>query len=447
MSREKSPFTLRVTMRCSIGISPAKAGKGEILAWCLYDFANSSFPTIIITVAYSIYFVEVVASPSSRGDFLWGVSYAMSMLLAALSAPILGAIADFSGTKKRFLAFFTGLSILATAFLFFVGSGGLLSGMLLFALANYGFASSLVFYNAFLPEIAAEKDMGKVSGFGWALGYIGGLLSLALALPFIREGLSPGNLERFRFSFVIAAAHFLLFSFPLFLFLKERAIPRRGSLPGGILLPYIHVGLARLHTTFREIRRFRELAKFLLAFFIYNDAIDTVFVFSSIYAKVTLHFSMAELALFFVVVQIPAALGAFGFGFLVDRIGAKRSISITLIIWTLVTVGVFFTASKRGFFLISIVASLASGSCQAASRSLVGLFTPQGKSAEFFGFLAVCGKFSAILGPLTFGAISSFTGSQKTAVLSVGFFFLLGLLLLQTVREEEGMRAAKGYPA
>lgn len=427
-------------------ISAAEAGKGEILAWCLYDFANSSFPTIIITVAYSVYFVEVVASPSSRGDFLWGLSYAMSMLLAALSAPILGAIADFSGAKKRFLAFFTGLSILATALLFFVGSGDLLPGILFFTLANYGFASSIVFYNAFLPEIAAEKDMGKVSGFGWALGYIGGLVSLALALPFLRGGLQPENLRSFRLSFVIAAVHFLFFAFPLFLFLKERAIPRRGNLRGGILF-YIHVGFVRLQATFREIRRFRELVKFLLAFFIYNDAIDTVFVFSSIYAKVTLHFSMAELALFFVIVQIPAALGAFGFGFLVDRIGAKRSISITLIIWTLVTVGVFFTASKMAFFLISIVASLASGSCQAASRSLVGLFTPRGKSAEFFGFLAVCGKFSAILGPLTFGAISSFTGSQKTAVLSVGFFFLLGLLLLQTVREEEGISAAKEYPA
>lgn len=434
-------------MRRSNRISPAKAGKGEIFVWCLYDFANSSFPTIIVTVAYSVYFVEVVASPSNRGDFLWGLSYAMSMLLAALSAPILGAIADFSGAKKRFLAVFTGTSILATAFLFSIGPGDLFPGILFFTLANYGFASSIVFYNAFLPEIATEKDMGKISGFGWALGYIGGLLSLALALPFIREGLSPEHLKSFRFSFVIAAVHFLFFSFPLFLFLKERAIPRKGSLPGGILLPYIHIGFARLQATFREIRRFRELVKFLLAFFIYNDAIDTVFVFSSIYAKATLHFSMAELALFFVIVQIPAALGAFGFGFLVDRIGAKRSISITLIIWTLITVGIFFTTSKTAFFLIATVASLASGSCQAASRSLVGLFTPQGKSAEFFGFLAVCGKFSAILGPLTFGAISSFTGSQKTAVLSVGFFFLLGLLLLQTVREKEGIAAAKEYPA
>ena len=434
-------------MRRSSRILPAKAGKGEVLAWCLYDFANSSFPTIIVTVAYSVYFVEVVAFRSIRGDFLWGVNYAMSMLFAALSAPILGAIADFSGAKKRFLAAFTGLSILATAFLFFIGSGDVLSGMLLFALANYGFASSTVFYNAFLPEIATEKDMGKVSGFGWALGYIGGLLSLVLALPFIRAGLSPEHLGSFRLSFVIAAVHFLLFSFPLFLFLKERAIPRKGSLPEGILLPYIRVGFRRLSATFREIRRFRELVKFLLAFFIYNDAIDTVFVFSSIYAKVTLHFSMAELALFFVVVQIPAALGAFWFGFLVDRIGAKRSISITLIIWTIVTIGVFFTTSKMAFFLISIAAGLASGSCQAASRSLVGLFTPQGKSAEFFGFLAVCGKFSAILGPLVFGAISSFTGSQRTAVLSVGFFFLLGLLLLQTVQEKEGIAAAKGYPA
>ena len=419
------------------------ANKGnfkEVLTWCFYDFGNSAFTTVIVTAFYVLYFKNIVfAHHAELGDLWWGISISLSMLAVALSSPILGAVADCSGTKKRFLMAYTGLCILFTAFLYFVGQGDYITAILFFILANIGFEGGLVFYNAFLPEISDRARMGRVSGWGWSLGYIGGICCLLLILPFaahLKEG--EEGLRLARLTFPIVALFFLLASLPTFLFLKEKAVAVRRP-PGG---SYLREGMSRLMDTLRRIRQYRDLMKFLLAFFVYQDAIVTVIVFTASYADQTLHFTPRENLLLILLVTPAAAVGAFVFGYAVDALGPKRTISLTLLFWILIVISAYFAQSKLQFLLVALSAGLFLGSTQSASRSLVGLFSPQRHHAEFFGFYAVSGKFSAILGPLTFGAISYLTGSQRLAILTIAVFFLLGLVLLQRVDERRGMLAA-----
>jgi UMF1 family MFS transporter len=418
-----------------------KASKLEIFSWCLYDFANSSFTTVIVTAFYVLYFKEVVLRgyPSGKGDFFWGLSIAMSMAFVALSSPVLGAVADYSGAKKKFLRFYSLQCIVFTGLLFFVKEGDILTGMLFFILANIGFEGGIVFYNAFLPEIATAENIGRISGYGWSLGYFGGLTALVMVLPLVKGGFTPENLLKCRLSFVVIALCFLVFSFPTFIFLKERAIPK--ILTDG--KSYIHVGFSKLRDTFREIKRYQQLLRFLLAYFLFNDAIATTISFSAAYAQDTLNFSVEENIILIIVINITAAIGAFLFGFIVDRIGAKKTISITLLIWITVVISAYLSDTKFGFWIIANIAGTAIGASQSASRSLLGSFSPKNRSAEFFGFEAVCGRFSAIFGPVVFGIVSSWTGSQRTAILSIGFFFVTGFLLLQRVNEQEGIRAAQ----
>jgi UMF1 family MFS transporter len=412
----------------------------EILAWCLYDFANSSFTTVIVTAFYVLYFKNIVfAEATGLGDLWWGISISLSMIVVAISSPILGAVADCSGAKKRFMMGYTALCVVFTGSLYFVGRGDLVPGVLFFVLANIGFEGALVFYNAFLPEIAGRDDMGKVSGWGWSLGYFGGLSCLLLVIPFaahLKEG--ETGLQLARLSFPIVALFFLITSLPTFLILRERAVAV--SLPKGS--SYVREGFRRLITTFRHIRQYRELLKFLLAFLVYEDAMITIITFTASYADQTLHFSTRENLLLILLVNPAAALGAFVFGYIFDRIGAKKTISWTLILWILVVIAAYFVQTKAQFWVVALIAGLVLGSTQSASRSLVGLFSPRHHNAEFFGFYAISGKFSAILGPLVFGTISAITQSQRWAVLSIGAFFLLGLVLLQWVDEQKGLEAA-----
>lgn len=410
----------------------------EIWAWALFDFANSSYTTVIITVVYSVYFTKVVAE-GQVGEQLWGWGYSASMLAIAFMSPFLGAVADFAGAKKRFLCVLTGLSVVFTALLYFVGSGDVWMGLLFLVLSNIGFAGGLTFYNGFLPEIARADNMGRISGYGWALGYVGGLVSLLAVFPFVRGGFGEENLSSVRWAFPLTAVFFFLASLPTFFFLRERALPGRLAEGEG----YWRVGWRRVFGTLREIRRFRELVKFFIAFFIYGDAINTVIVFSAIFAAHVLGFSPGELIVFFVVVQVTAALGAFAFGPVTDRLGAKRTIGITLVIWIGVVAAAVWVETKEAFYVVGLVAGLAIGSSQAASRALIALMTPPGKSAEFFGFFALTEKFAAIMGPLVYGTISAWTGSQRTALLSVGAFFVLGFVALQFVQEKEGISAAR----
>ncbi|MBI2881183.1 MAG: MFS transporter [Candidatus Tectomicrobia bacterium] len=407
-----------------------------VWAWSFYDFANSAYPTVIVTVAYSVYFKTVVAGEGAgggAGDFFWGLAISLSMVVVAAAAPFLGSLADVSGTKKRFLGLFAGLCVVFTGLLYFVEAGDLWRGVLLFALANIGFEASLVFYNAFVPEIAEAKDFGKVSGYGWAFGYVGGLLCLFWVFPLIQGGFAPENLSNFRLAFVRVAVFYAVFSIPTFVGLRERAVPggRAGGWPD-----HFRRGWKRLRGTFDHVRRLKHLFRFLLAFFLYNDGIVTVIAFSSIYAVGTLGFSVREVTALFIAVQVTAAVGALGFGFVVDRIGAKRTILLLLGLWCAVVLAAFSTETRAQYFAVALVAGLGLGSVQSASRSLMALFIPAGKAGEFYGFYGVCGKLSSVLGPVTFGAVSALAGSQRIAILSVLFFFLAGAGILWSVRVE-----------
>lgn len=415
--------------------------KKEIWAWCMYDFANSSFATIIITVAYSVYFVQVVASDLSSpgmGEALWGWGYALSMIVAALLFPLLGAMADHHATKKQHLIVVTGLCIACTAALYVVHPGDIILGLVLFGLANIGFELGYTFYNAFLVELADRRDMGRVSGAGWGLGYVGGLLSLALAYPLVKDGLIAENLDSYRQSFIMTAGFFFLASLPTFKYLKERALPQTVS--SG--MQEWKIGFARIARTFHEIRRFRQLFVYLIAFFLYTDGINTVVIFSALFAAQVLGFTPGDLILYFLITQITAAVGSYGIGILADRVGAKRIIGLSLAVWLGIVAWAFVVSTQAEFYMIGLVAGAALGANQAASRTLLGLFTPVGRQAEFFGFFSVSGKFAAVLGPPLYGLITLWTGSHRLAVLSLALFFLAGWMVLTMVNTQAGIEAA-----
>jgi UMF1 family MFS transporter len=407
----------------------------------MYDFANSSFTTLIVTVAYSVYFVQVVArdlGPAGTPERVWFWGYSASMFVAALLCPTLGALADIRAAKRPFLVGSTVVCIICTALLSFVQEGDVWTGLVLFGIANVAFDLGFMFCCAFLVELAPPESMGRISGYGWGLGYAGGLLSLALAYPFISGGFAESNLPLYRASFAVTAAFFLVASLPTFLWLRERAVPQPGD--GS---PDWRQALKRLAQTGRRLGRYRDLAAYLIAYLTYTDGINTVIVASALFANKILDFSPGDLIIYFLVTQVTAGLGAVLFGRLVDRVGAKRTISVTLLIWIVLACTAALVRTRAQFYVIGLVAGAVLGANQSASRTLLGLFTPAGRQAEFFGFFSITGKFAAIVGPLVYGEVTAWAGSQRWAVLSMAVFFGIGLLLLQTVNEERGMAAAR----
>ncbi len=404
--------------------------KFKIFIWTLFDFANTSFSVLILTTAYSVYFREVVTGNSQIGDFLWGLAFSISMFIVAFISPFLGAIADHSSNKKFFLFIFTILCIASTGLMFFVERGDVLLGMILLVLANIGFEGGLVFYDAFLPEITTERSYGRVSGYGFAMGYVGSFISLLVAYPFLSGEFTEGNLFNVRLSFVVAASFFLFFSLPFFIVIKEKKIEVDDR------VSYLKIGIERVKSTFINAKKYKNIGRFLLSYFIYVDGINTVIIFASIFARHTLNFSLVEILTFFLTVQSTAILGSVIFGIIADSIGQKKTLSITLLLWIVTAIGAYFCVDKTTFYIIGFIAGAAMGSSQSTSRSLMSKIIPPSKKTEFFGFYSFFGKSSAILGPLVFGAVSSLTGSQRIAVISVALFFIVGLILLQRVKEE-----------
>ncbi len=402
----------------------------RIFIWTLFDFANTSFSILILTTAYSVYFREVVVGNSAIGDFLWGLAFSISMFIVALISPFLGAIADHSSNKKFFLFIFTYLCIISTGLMFFVERGDVVLGMVLLILANIGFEGGLVFYDAFLPEITSERSYGRVSGYGFAMGYVGSFASLLFVYPFLKGEFTAENMTNVRLSFVIASLFFFVFSLPFFILIKERKVDLSKD------ISYFKVGLERVKSTFRNATRYKNIGNFLLSYFIYADGINTVIIFASIFARHTLNFSLVEILTFFLSVQSTAILGSVIFGIIADSIGQKKTLSITLLMWVATAIGAYFCTDKISFYIIGFIAGAAMGSSQSTSRSLMSKIIPPEKKTEFFGFYSFFGKSSAILGPLVFGFVSSVTGSQRIAVISVALFFVVGLILLQRVREE-----------
>jgi MFS transporter, UMF1 family len=405
------------------------ASRGQIFSWTLFDFANTAFSVIIVTVIFPRYFITQIAGGQL---WLWGLAVSISMLCAALLAPPLGAVADFSRNRKRYLLLFTTASVVCTALLFTVRDGMIVLGTLLFVVANIGFEGGIVFYDAFLPGLTTRKSYGRVSGYGFAMGYMGSLAILIVVNAMLPPSSDPAYLFVVRLSFVVAAAFFLIFSLPLFLFVHEP--PVAGPLPHSLIRAGIERASGTLRLLFVE-RKFPTLARFLVAFFIYNDGVLTVIAFAAVFAQEILRMSDAEIITFFAFVQTSAIIGSALFGVIADKIGPKKTITITLCIWIAIVVGAYFVTSTLEFYIVAMGAGVAMGSSQSASRSLMALLTPRGREAEFFGFYdGLCGKASAVIGPLVFGVLSDLT-NQRIASLSIGIFFVAGLVILQGVTE------------
>jgi len=419
-----------------------KAKRKELLSWILYDFANTAFSVIVVTVVFSVYFkqyivadfkVDIFGLTRNPGDFLWGLGGAISMLFVALTSPVMGAIADYGKSKKKFVFIYSSLCIIMTLLLYFTGPGMIWRALILFVLADIGFEGAIVFYNGFLPQISTNDNIGKISGYGFAFGYVGSLISLMIALPYANMAFAQGSLQMMRPTFIWAGLFFLVFSIPFYLFVTEKknapSLQRQS-------VNYIKEGYGRLKKTIRKIKEFPQIVKFLIAYFIYIDGVNTVIYFGGIFAKDTLGFTMTEVITFFAIVQFTAISGAYIFGFLTDKLGVKKTINITLFLWMGVTVGAFLSYNVWSFYLVGLTAGIAMGSTQAASRAMMGRLIPEGMEAEFFGFYALTGKFSSILGPLLFGITSTVSASQRIGVLSILMFFIIGYFLFQRVDDK-----------
>ena len=403
----------------------------NIFGWMMYDFANSSFTTIIVTVIYSVYFKNVVVAQGELGTALWGRAISISMLMVAVTAPIFGAVADFSRAKKKFLFYNCYLTVIFTALLFFVKAGDIYTGMIFFIIANFAFNSGNVFYNALLPDVAPREEIGKISGWGWAIGYIGGLIALLLMLPLVHN-------NWIRFVFPTVAAFFGIFAIPTFILLKEVKKPSKRT-------NYFRTAFKRINQSLKNIKNFKELIKFIISYLIYNDGIIIVISFAAIYGATRFEMSTKQLINYFIIANITSMIGAFIFGYIFDKIGAKKTISITLVVWIAVVVWAFLCRSINEFYLIGMLAGIAIGSSQSSSRAMLALLTPDEKMAEFFGFYSVTGRIASILGPLVYGEVSRITGDQKWAILSVVVFFVTGAIVLQTVNEEKGKLTALNW--
>jgi len=417
--------------------------KFQIFVWTLYDFANTSYSIVVVTFVFAVFFKETIAENKPIGDLYWSIGISLSMIITAIISPVLGAVADYSAGKKRFLLFFTLLCIVSTSLLFFTTSGAILFALVLFVLANIGFEASLVFYDAFLPEITQPKNYGRVSGYGFAMGYFGSLASLALIFPFIRNNL-------IKESFPVSALFFLIFALPIFIFIPDNRTKRKND------VSFFKIGLKRVTYTVKHLKNYKNLAWFLISFFFYIEGVNTVIFFAGNYAKSTLGFSMQQLIVFFLIVQSTAILGSVLFGILSDSIGQKKSIVISLFIWIFtlffayatsgsnyyliekfvaITGANSFKVEKFSFYFVGLLAGSVMGATQSTSRSLMSKLTPPDRKTEFFGFYSFFGKSSAILGPLVFGGVSYLTGSQSYAILSIIAFFLVGLVFLHFVKE------------
>jgi MFS transporter, UMF1 family len=406
-----------------------RASKFEIFSWTLFDFANTAFSVIIVTVIYSQYFTDRIAGGQR---WLWGLAVSLSMICAAVLSPPLGAAADYSRGRKRFLFLFTLACVICSGLMFFIKEGMVVEGMVLFIIANIGFEGGMVFYDAFLPRLTSRNSYGRVSGYGYAMGYLGALAILLIVKALIPESTNPDYFFYVRLSFVISALFFFVFSLPMFLFVQE---PTQAKAYTG---SFIRKGMERSAQTFRTIfikKEHPSIARFLIAFFIYNDGIITVIAFAAIFANHILHMNVKEIVIFFAIVQSSAILGSLVFGVVTDKIGPKKTIIITLLIWIGISIGAYFITTVTIFYVVALWAGIAIGSSQSSSRSLMALLTPKEREAEFFGFYdGLCGKASAVIGPLVYGYISDLT-NERVAALTLGVFFITGLWLLKDVKE------------
>ncbi len=405
----------------------------------MYDFANSGYTTVVITAVFNAYFVSVVAQKQTWATFAWTGALAASYLLIMLSAPLVGAWADAHAAKKRLLLITTVGCVTFTAALALVGSGDLWLAVALIVLSNYFFGSGESLCAAFLPELARGEALGRVSGWGWSLGYLGGLLTLGACLAYViwaqNRDLSASQFVPV--TMLITALIFALASLPTFIFLKERAVPQ-STRPQPI-----SESLTRVLATWREASRYRDLARFLLCIVFYQAGIQAVIALAAIYAEQVMGFTTRETLILILVVNLTAAGGAFAFGYLQDLIGHRGALALTLVGWILTILLAWAAQGPAPFWIAANLIGLCLGSSQSAGRALIGYLSPAAKRGEFFGLWGLAVKFAALLGPLTYGFISWIShGDHRLALLITGSYFVVGLITLYRVDLRRGRAAA-----
>jgi UMF1 family MFS transporter len=426
-------------MNSSPSLNPGVA-KREVFAWAMYDFANSGYTTVVLTAVFSAYFVSTVAAGEAWATLAWTAALSVSYALTMLFGPIIGAWADVHAAKKRALAWSTLVCVAATAMLALAGPGAVWFSVVFIVFSNFAYAIGENLCAAFLPEIARPAALGKVSGWGWSLGYMGGLLALALCLAWVMSAPARGSTTAAAVpgTMLITAALFALAALPLFLMLKERAVP--------VTNKSMTDALGRLAETARSARQYRDLLLVFACGTFYQAGVATVITLAAIYAQEVMGFTTTDTLLLILVVNVTAAIGAFGFGYVQDRIGKVPALRITLAGWIAMVVVAWASPTQAMFWVAANLAGLCMGSSQSAGRALVAYFSPPERSGEFFGLWGVATRLAAILGPLTYGVVTWMTGgNHRLAILLTGAFFIVALVILAFVRESRGHRTGSEY--
>ena len=435
-----------------------RASKKEIFGWAMFDFANQSYTLLIITVIFPVLFTTVIVGDAEQdyrlGNLLWSVALGVSYFIVVLSGPVFGAIMDYSALKKKFLFYSYALTIVSTTLLYFVEPGLVVLGVTLIIISNFAYAIGENFIAAFLPSLGPPSDLGKISGFGWALGYIGGLFSAGFVIAYLGEP-TADNFDRIRWVGPFAALFFMLAAIPTFMWVKEPGA--RKPLPRGET--FYSMGFKRLGETLRMVSKFKDLTVFLVSVFFAMAGIYIVISFAFIYGDQIVKWDESVRVLMFIVVQITAAIGAFAFGFIQDKIGAKLTYNLTLGLWFIGVMGIWGVTDITNwlnsafdqnyevqyvFLNIGVIAGLSLGSSQSASRALVGLFTPEQKSAEFFGFWGLANKIAGVVGIIGIGLLQAEFGLHQSVLFCV-FLFLAAIIVCLFVNEKRGETAADDF--
>jgi MFS transporter, UMF1 family len=405
----------------------------EVWAWSMYDFANSAYTTVVITAVFGAYFVGVVAEGKAWATFAWTAALSASYAAILITGPLVGAWADAHAAKKELLLATTVGCVIFTAALYYAGPGAVALSLVLLILSNYFFGAGENLIAAFLPELASSQAMGRVSGWGWSFGYLGGLAALGLCLFYITSNSGQPASETVPVTMLITAAFFAVAALPTFLFLRERATPQ----------PRMDGPWARVRDTLRHARQFRDLRRFLVCLVFYQAGVTAVVALAAIYAEQAMKFTTQQTITLILVVNITAAIGAFGFGYLQDAIGHVRAVALTLVGWIVMVLIAGFSQTAGSFWLAANLAGLCMGSSQAAGRAVVGYLAPPARLAEFFGLWGLAVKAASIFGPLTYGLVTwMFAGNHRLGIFATGIYFVVGLILLRGIDIERGRQAA-----
>jgi UMF1 family MFS transporter len=413
--------------------------KREVFSWAMFDFANSGYTTVVLTAVFNAYFVAAIAGNAPWATFAWTVALSISYALVIITAPVLGAYADIKAKKKQILVWSTLGCVICTALLFYAKPGALVLAMALIVLSNFFYTTTQDIYSAFLPELAKPEQMGKVSGWAWSWGYIGGIVTLGLCLAYVfwAQAQKQTAGEFVPVTNLIVAAIFGLAALPAFGLLKERAVPEAHA------GHWVRAAFARFGQTVKQAARFRDLRNFLLCLIAYQAGVQTVITLAAVYAQQAMGFDTTQTIILVLVVNITAAIGAFGFGYLQDSVGHWRAVFIIICVWIVMVAVAWFATTQPVFWLAANLAGLAMGSSQSAARAIVSYLSPPGRQGEFLGLWGVAGNLAAIIGPLTYGTVTWATNNNhRLAMLATGTFFLLGLVILHSVNIGRGRAAA-----